>query len=164
MTEYIKLEGKKAKKTKEVDDEMAAVQVNRPLAGVITVIHGIIERSAAARNYLRSRLTRACFWSQAHPIVEVMFVMAPKRNRESNLLYELTFTEEDLVGVDVPHNDVLVLMVNIYNYDVMRVLIDPGSLLEVMYLNLSDKLKHFIPKKNVRTINAPIYSFSGEPI
>ena len=52
-----------------------------------------------------------------------------------NLLYEFSFTKEDLEGVDVPHNDALVFTVNICNYDVRRVLINPGSSLEVMYLN-----------------------------
>lgn len=66
--------------------------------------------------------------------------------------------------MDVPHNDALVLMVNIFNFNVMRVLIDPCSYFEVMYLNLYDKLKKYIPAKNVRAIDAPIYSFSGEPV
>lgn len=57
--------------------------------------------------------------------------------------------KKDLQGVDVPYNDALVLMVNICNYDVMRVLIDPGSSSEVMYLNLYDKLRCIIPRKNV---------------
>lgn len=69
-----------------------------------------------------------------------------------------------MVGVDVPHNDALILIVNIYNFDVMRVLIHPGSSSEVMYLNLYDKLEKYIPIKNVCAIDAPIYSFSGEPV
>lgn len=56
-----------------------------------------------------------------------MYVMAPKRDRGSNLQYELTFTKEDLVGIDIPYNDALVLMMNIYNYDVTRVLVDLGN-------------------------------------
>lgn len=110
MTEYIKPDSKKVRKTKEVDDEVVVVQVNRPSIRVIAIIHGITESLVAKINYLRSRLTRAYFWSQAHPIAEVMSVVAPKRDRDDNLIYELTFTEEGLVGVDVPYNDALVLM------------------------------------------------------
>lgn len=62
-----------------------------------------------------------------------------------------------------PHNDALVLMVNIYNM-MLRELIDPGSSSEVIYLNTYNQLRRFIPRKNVRTIDAPIYSFSGEPV
>lgn len=93
-----------------------------------------------------------------------MSVLAPKRNRESELIYELLFAEEDLIGVDIPHNDALVLTVNICNYDVKRILIDPGSSFEVMYLSLYNQLRRFIPNKNVGMIELPIYSFSGEPV
>ena len=96
---------------------------------MIEAIHGITDRSATTRNHLIARLTRARLWSQAFPITKVMSVLAPpKRDRENNMFYELAFTEEDLEGVDVPHNDALVLEVNIYNYDVRKVLIDLKSL------------------------------------
>lgn len=56
----------------------------------------------------------------------------PKKDRENNLFYELSFTKEDLEGVNVPHNNALVMMVSICNYDVKRVLIDTGSSSNVM--------------------------------
>lgn len=93
-----------------------------------------------------------------------MSVAEPKRDRSDNLICELTFTEGDLVDIDVPHNDALVLRVNICNFDVMRVLIDPKSSSEVIYLNLYEKLKKFIPANNVRVTNALIYSFSSDPL
>lgn len=122
------------------------------------------DKSDAIKNYLHSRLARARFWSKAHPIKVVISVSASKRDRLDNLVYKLSFSEGDLVGVDIPYNDALVLMINICNFDVKRILIDPGSSLEVMCLNLYEKLKTFIPAKNVRAIDAPIYIFSGEPI
>lgn len=90
LSEYVRLTEKKADQGKEVDEGMAVVQVNRLITGVIEAIHGITDSSAATRNYLRARLIKARFWSEAHPITEVMFV---QRDKESNLLYELTFTE-----------------------------------------------------------------------
>lgn len=53
------------------------------------------------------------------------------------------------MGVDTPHNDALVLMVNIYNFVIKRVLIDLGNSSEVLYLNLYNKLQHYIPRKVV---------------
>lgn len=94
-----------------------------------------------------------------------MSVLAPpKKDINDNLLYELLFIEEDLEGVDVPHNDALVLTVNICNYDVRMVLIDHRSSSDAVYLNAYNKLRRFIPSKNVRSINTPIYSFSRDPI
>lgn len=66
--------------------------------------------------------------------------------------------------MDAPHNDVLVLTVNVCNYDVKRVLINHGSSAEVMYLNAYNQLRMFIPSKNVQFINTPIYSFSGDHV
>ena len=44
-------------------------------------------------------------------------------------------------GVDVPHNDTLVLTVNINTFEVKRVLIDPSSSSEIMYHNMFKQLK-----------------------
>lgn len=67
-------------------------------------------------------------------------------------------------GVDVPHNNALVMMVSICNYDVKRVLIDTGSSSNVMYLNAYNQLHRFNPKKTVRTVDALIYSLNGQPV
>lgn len=80
------------------------------------------------------------------------------------MIYELTFIKEDLEGVDTPQNDALVLIVNICNYDVKRVLINPGSSLEVMYPNLYNYLRPFIPKKAIQSVDLPIYIFNGKPV
>ena len=39
----------------------------------------------------------------------------------------ITFTEVDTQGVQFPHNDAVVVSLNIANYDVRRILIDNGS-------------------------------------
>lgn len=75
---------------------MAAAQITQLVAGVIEVIHGVTEPSTATRNYLRARLDRAQLWSQARPITEVMSVLTPpKRDINDNLIFELSFTEEN---------------------------------------------------------------------
>lgn len=132
--------GKNVDQGKKANEEVEVVQVNRPVAWVIKVIHCVVDRLAVVNNHLRAKLIKVRFWSQAHPF-EVMFVLAPKRNRDSKLIYDLTFTEQDLEGVDVPDNDALVLMANIRNYNVKRALIDPGSSSEVMCLNIYNKLQ-----------------------
>lgn len=56
----------------------------------------------------------------------------------------------------MPYNDALVITVNINNFDVKRVLIDPGSSLEVMYLNAYNQLRPHISPKNIRSIDESI--------
>ena len=45
-----------------------------------------------------------------------MSVVAYEKERKSKRAYELTFTNEDMKGVDIPHNDALVLTVNINTF------------------------------------------------
>lgn len=61
LAEYVKANRKKSDKAKENSDGVAVVQVPRPPTGVIAAIHSVTEKSAASRNYLRSRLARARF-------------------------------------------------------------------------------------------------------
>lgn len=77
-------------------------------------------------------------------------------------VYELIFLEKDLVGVDNPHNDTLVLTVNINTWDVMRVLIDLDSSSEVLYKNLYDKLE--FSKNKIQSIDFTMFIFSGQSI
>ena len=65
-------------------------------------------------------------------------------------------------GIDAPNNDALVLTIDINIFDVKRVLIDPGSSSEIMYDSLFEKLK--LPAAQVRSTDAPIFSFSGEAV
>ena len=53
---------------------------------------------------------------------------------------EISFSDEDLWDVVQPHNDALVLTLRLQEYDVRRILIDPGSSSEIMYMELFDKL------------------------
>ena len=59
----------------------------------------------------------------------------PKRAR---ILTQLTlgFSEEDKIGTIQPHDDALVVTLRIGGYDVRRVLVDQGSTIEIMYLDL----------------------------
>lgn len=148
LSEYIKTGGRKTNQGKNANDRTKASN-KEVVAGVIKAIHGITDKSAATKNYLRARLARAQFMVEAYPIAEVMSVLATKKDRDCQISYELNFSEDDLEGKEIPHNDVLVLTVHVCNYDVKRILIDLGSLSEVMYLSLYNQLKCFIPSKNV---------------
>lgn len=53
---------------------------------------------------------------------------------------DLTFSSADLVGVQVPHNDPLLLTVDVCGFDVRRILIDSGSSMDIMYYGMFQKL------------------------
>ena len=48
----------------------------------------------------------------------------------------LRFLDEDMVGTIQPHDDALVITLRIEGYDVKRVMVDQGSGVEIMYLDL----------------------------
>ena len=48
----------------------------------------------------------------------------------------LSFSEEDKIGTTQPHENALLIILRIGDYDVKRVMIDGGSAAEVMYLDL----------------------------
>lgn len=81
---------------------------------------------------------------------------------KSKRSYELKFTNKSMKGVDTPHNDALVITVNINTFDVKRVLIDPKSSSEIMYHNMFKKLK--LPPSQVKNADSPIFSFIEEVV
>lgn len=92
--------------------------------------------------------------------MEVMSFIAFKRERIDKKYYKLSFTEKDMVGVDTPHNDALVLTIHISTFEVNRILIDIGSSSKIMYNNLFKKLN--LPPSQVKEADMPVFSFSGK--
>ena len=67
----------------------------------------------------------------------------------------VSFSDEDLTDVQMPHNDPLVITLRFGDYDVKRVLVDQGSFAEVMYKGLYEKL-------GLDNFSSPVFGFSGE--
>jgi hypothetical protein len=72
----------------------------------------------------------------------------------------VSFSDADLAGVALPHNDPLVIKVRIDVQNVKRVLVDTGSDLDVIYKNLFEKMKS-VP---LQKMDHPIYSCALSPI
>jgi len=52
----------------------------------------------------------------------------------------ITFTNDDFHGVDHQQDDPMVITVELENYAVKKVLIDQGSLVDILYWNTYQKL------------------------
>uniref|UniRef100_A0A2N9IBW7 Uncharacterized protein n=1 Tax=Fagus sylvatica TaxID=28930 RepID=A0A2N9IBW7_FAGSY len=72
----------------------------------------------------------------------------------------ISFSDDDLRDVQLPHSDPLVITLKIGNYDVKRVLIDQGSFVEVMYQGLYEKLG--LGESDLANFTSPLFGFSGE--
>ena len=74
----------------------------------------------------------------------------------------LGFSNEDKLGTMQPHDDALVVTLRIGGYDVKRVMIDQGSAVEIMYLDLFKGLN--LKPKNLTAYNSPLASFEGKMV
>ena len=80
----------------------------------------------------------------------------PKKARRNSHLV-LSFSEEDKVGTTQPHDDALLITLRIGGYDVKRMMVDGGSVAEIMYPNLYKGLK--LKPKNLMPYDSLLMSF-----
>ncbi|KAL2532433.1 Retrotrans gag domain-containing protein [Abeliophyllum distichum] len=71
----------------------------------------------------------------------------------------VTFDDDDLEGVSLPHDDALVITGDIADFDVRRVLVDTGSAANVMSWEAFKGLK--IPTDRLKSVNTPLQGFGG---
>ena len=74
----------------------------------------------------------------------------------------LGFSDEDKIGTIQPYDDALVVTLRIGGFDVKRVLVDPGSAVEVMYPDLYKGLN--LKLEDLMAYNSPLVSFEGKTV
>ena len=83
----------------------------------------------------------------------------PKKARRNSYLI-LSFLEEDKIRTIQPHDDALLITLRIRDYDVKRVMVDDGSIAEIMYPDLYKGLK--LKPKDLMPYSSPLMSFNGK--
>ena len=85
----------------------------------------------------------------------------PKRARiEIQLI--LGFSDEDKIGTIKTHDNALVVTLRIWGYDVKRVLVDQGSVVEIMYPVLYKGLN--LKLEDLTAYDSPLVSFKGKTV
>ena len=74
----------------------------------------------------------------------------------------LGFSDEDTIGTIQPHDDALVVTLRIGEYDVRRVMVDQGSVVDIMYPDLYKGLG--LKPVDLTTYNSPLVSFEGRMV
>ncbi|XP_065622930.1 uncharacterized protein LOC112040197 [Quercus suber] len=83
----------------------------------------------------------------------------PKRARRG-FHPTLSFSEEEKDGTTQPHDDALAITLRIGEYDIRRVMVDGGSVAEVMYPNLYKGLG--LKREDLTPYSSPLMSFDGK--
>ncbi|XP_050280809.1 uncharacterized protein LOC126721794 [Quercus robur] len=84
-----------------------------------------------------------------------------KRSKKGNSLI-LGFLDEDKGGTIQPHDDALVVTLRIGGFDMKRVIVDPGSAVEVMYPDLYKGLN--LRPEDLNAYDSPLISFEGKAV
>ncbi|XP_023874707.2 uncharacterized protein LOC111987240 [Quercus suber] len=75
---------------------------------------------------------------------------------------DITFSERDVSGIKQPHDDPLVITLEVEEFATRRVLVDNGSSTDIMYMTTYQQLR--LDPKRLRSFNSPLVSFSGDKI
>ena len=82
--------------------------------------------------------------------------------KQRRMEQDMSFNEADAKGVRQPHNDPLVITLNIEGFNTKRILVDNGSSANIIYLPAFQQLK--LDQKRLRPFESPIISFSRDRV
>ncbi|XP_057515034.1 uncharacterized protein LOC130796691 [Actinidia eriantha] len=124
---------------------------NRPTAGDIQVIHGGFGSggctSSSRKRHVRNAHGRAEeeVYNLSSPIVDIHL--------------PITFNNDDLRGLHLPHDDALVVSAVIANFNVQRIFVDNGSSADILFISAFNKMKIGLDK--LHPFYTPLVGFGG---
>uniref|UniRef100_A0A2N9GJM9 Reverse transcriptase domain-containing protein n=1 Tax=Fagus sylvatica TaxID=28930 RepID=A0A2N9GJM9_FAGSY len=74
----------------------------------------------------------------------------------------ISFSEEDARGTHQPHDDALVVTINIASFTTRRVMVDNGSSADIRYLTAYQQMK--LDKDKLRPMDAPLVGFTRDKV
>uniref|UniRef100_A0A2N9ERC7 RNA-directed DNA polymerase n=1 Tax=Fagus sylvatica TaxID=28930 RepID=A0A2N9ERC7_FAGSY len=126
---------------------------NRP--GPIGEIRTIIGGPASGGT---SRASRKAYARQVH---NIMVVQRPPKNIRLDD-HIISFSKEDARGTHQPHDDALVITINIAGFTTRRVMVDNGSSADILYLPAYQQMR--LDKGKLRPMDAPLVGFIGDKV
>ncbi|XP_062076025.1 uncharacterized protein LOC133780169 [Humulus lupulus] len=124
------------------------------------MIHGIVElteeREQATKIHRRMEERVKQYRSLGHT---VNLVTSEDRCYPASAI---TFTEDDLRGVHLPHDDPLVISLQVDHCQLGRVLVDGGSGVDILFWEAFQKMG--LEENQIRTSTAPILGFNNQRV
>ncbi|GAA0139428.1 hypothetical protein LIER_35089 [Lithospermum erythrorhizon] len=126
-----------------MDKKTAERSESSPIAGHITTIAGGIHGRGDSRNAMKKYARK-----EVYGVVDLQVDTK-----------EITFTDTDYIGLEMPQDDPLVIAPKIAHYIVERMLVDTSSSADIIYLNAFDKLN--LPRNIIERVRTPLTAFTG---
>uniref|UniRef100_A0A2N9EI37 Reverse transcriptase domain-containing protein n=1 Tax=Fagus sylvatica TaxID=28930 RepID=A0A2N9EI37_FAGSY len=123
----------------------------KPIGEIRTIVRG-----PAAGGI--SRTSRKAYARQVHNILVIQ--RTPKNIRLDDQI--ISFNEENARGTHQPHDDALVITMNIAGFNTRRVMINNGSSADILYLPAYQQMK--LDKEKLQPMEAPLVGFTGDKI
>ncbi|XP_057481960.1 uncharacterized protein LOC130768867 [Actinidia eriantha] len=123
----------------------------RPTAGDIQVIHGGFVfggcTSSSRKRHVRNAhsMAKEEIYNLSSPFVDTHL--------------PITFNNDDLRGLHLPHDDALVVSAVITNFNVQRILVDNGSLADILFISAFNRMKIGLDK--LHPFHTPLVGFGG---
>uniref|UniRef100_A0A2N9F3F9 Uncharacterized protein n=1 Tax=Fagus sylvatica TaxID=28930 RepID=A0A2N9F3F9_FAGSY len=95
------------------------------------------------------------------PVHNIMVVQRPLKNARLNDQVT-SFSEEDARGTHQPHDDALVVTINIAGFTTRRVMVDNGSSADILYLPAYQQMR--LDKDQLRPMDAPLVGFTEDKV
>jgi hypothetical protein len=92
---------------------------------------------------------------------EVYSVQKPPKSRKYNPLI-VGFSDDDYVGVSLPHIDALVVTLTVENYQTRRILVDTGNSVDILFKSAFDYMG--VPREKVVLVSCHLQAFAGEKV
>ncbi|GAA0166382.1 hypothetical protein LIER_21546 [Lithospermum erythrorhizon] len=74
----------------------------------------------------------------------------------------ISFSDEEPIGIELPHDDPIVIAPTIEWFTVERMLVDTGSSVDILYIGTFDKLH--LPKSIIQSLVTPLTGLTGHSI
>ncbi|KAK3008876.1 hypothetical protein RJ639_014832 [Escallonia herrerae] len=136
------------------DDRREATQVvegreeRQENAGTINTISGGIAVGDSSGPGRKAYTREVCITSQSL-----------SKKQKTTLVPTISFPEDETGDIKTPHDHPLVVTLRVGNFDVKRILVDNGSLAEVLLYEAFQKMN--IPSDRLRKMDTPLYGFSN---
>ncbi|KAK3010982.1 hypothetical protein RJ639_011172 [Escallonia herrerae] len=116
----------------------------RENAGVINTISGGIAAGGSSGQ------------GQKAYVKEVLTTVGPlTKKQKKEPAPTISFSDDDVGDTRIPHDDPLVVILRVGNFDVKRILVDNGSSAEVLFYEAFQRMN--IPSDRLRKIDTPLY-------